>query len=133
MEQIPNYLYSKTNERVLKYLSGQSAHSDISSLLLQSIRPLGDVQIFCPDSVAYRYEVVSTNGIIFGYALGMRILAFRVDERMKDVAIRTGGIACPECGDEWVAVMNDHQGADWPEVDVCFWARKAYVYVREFD
>jgi hypothetical protein len=36
----------------------------------------------------------------------------------------------PECGDEWVAVVRQRSDDDWPQVDVMFWARKAYVHAR---
>jgi hypothetical protein len=60
----------------------------------------------------------------------MSTVAFRLDERMKRRALMTGAIACPECGDEWAAVVHDLPDADWPSVDVRFWARQAYVHAR---
>ena len=32
---------------------------------------------------------------------------------------------------DWVAVVRHRPDADWPAVDVTFWARKAYGYARE--
>ena len=92
--------------------------------------PLGDVQTFCPDSASYRYVIASTKNIVFGFAVGISIVAFRLDKRMKDRALITGAANYPECGDDWVAVIHDREDSDWPAVDVRFWARKAYIYAR---
>jgi hypothetical protein len=130
---IPSHLLNRANERVLAYVKDRSAHSDIADVLLEAVHPLGDVQIFCPDSAVYRYVISSTKNVVFGFVVGMNTVAFRLDERMKGRALLTGGVACPECGDEWVAVMRDVPDSDWPAVDVRFWARKAYVYARELN
>ena len=127
---IPPELIRPVNKRVLAYVQDLSAHSDIAEVLLKAVQPLGDVQVFCPDTAQYRYVVVSTRNVIFGFAVGMSTVAFRLDERMKSRALMTGGLACEECGDDWVAVVHDLRDSDWPAVDVRFWAQKAYVYAR---
>lgn len=86
--------------------------------------------VFCPNPEAYRYVVVSTNGIIFGFAVGMSTIAFRLDARMKLRALTTGARAYPECGEDWVSVLPLGDDADWPAVDLRFWALKAYVHAR---
>lgn len=116
---------------MLAHLADKSAHSDIAEVLTQAVEPLGDVQIFCPDRHGYRYVVASTKGVIFGFAIGMDTIALRLDERMRQRALQTGGVAYPECGDEWVAVCHHRQDADWPAVDVRFWARQAYIRARQ--
>ena len=100
MQEVPSALTLGVNERVLAYLRDLSAHDDIADALRTSVKPLGDVQEFCPDVTAYRYVLVSTLGIVFGFAAGMHIVAFRLDARMRERALATGGIACPECGEE---------------------------------
>ena len=97
---------------------------------MKAVEPLGDVQSFCPDPHEYRYVVVSTKNVVFGFATGMTSVAFRLDERLKQRALITGGVALPECGPEWVDFVV-FPGPDWPKVDLEFWARKAYVFVRE--
>ncbi len=97
---------------------------------MTSVEPLGDVQTFCPDVASYRYVLVSTSGIVFGFAAGMHTIAFRLDQRMRERALATGGITWPECGEDWVAVVHRRPDDDWPKVDVTFWARKAYVHAR---
>lgn len=129
-QSIPTHLAISINERVLAYLKDLSAHSDIVDVLLEAVQPLGDVEMFCPDHARYRYVLASTNRVAFGFAVGMSTVAFRLDERMRNRAVATGGIAYPECGDEWVAVVHEHPDSDWPSVDVRFWARQAYIYAR---
>lgn len=127
----PVQLANRANQRVLAYLADKSAHSDIADVLLDAVHPLGDVQMFCPDHAAYRYVIASTNGIVFGFAAGMSTVAFRLDARMRRRALATGGVACPDCGEEWIAVVHPLPDSDWPAVDVRFWARQAYVHARE--
>ena len=130
MQEVPSNLSRVINTPVLAYLQNLSAHSDITEVLRASVEPLGDVQTFCPDAASYRYVLVSTKGVVFGFAVGLDTIAFRLDSRMRERALATGGIICPECGAEWVAVVHRQPDDDWPKVDVTFWARKAYVYAR---
>src|SRR5688572_6193715 len=128
---LPVALDRAINRPVLAHLENLSAHSDIAEVLVRAVKPLGDVQIFCPDAATYRYILASTQGVVFGFAVGMDTVAFRLDARMKDRALATGAMAYPECGADWAAVVHHVSDSDWPKVDVEFWARKAYVYARE--
>jgi hypothetical protein len=119
------------NAKVLAYLKDKSAHSDIAGVLHDAVRPLGDVQVICPDREGYGSMAVATQGVIFGFAIGMDTIAFRLDDRMRERAMICGGVACSPCGKEWIAVVHHRPDDDWPKVDVRFWARKAYVGVRE--
>ena len=118
-----------TNVEVLKYLGDSSAHSDIREALEGAVEPLGDVQTYCPNISEFKYIVVSTNNIIFGFAQGMNMIAFRLDAIFKSRAIETGGKGLSEVGPDWV-FFNPYRD-DWPAVDLAFWARKAYVIARE--
>ena len=119
------------NVKVLKYLGDSSAHSDIREALEGAVEPLGDVQTYCPNLSEFKYIVVSTNNIIFGFAQGMNMIAFRLDATFKSRAIETGGKGLSEIGPNWV-FFNPYRD-DWPAVDLAFWARKAYVIARETD
>jgi hypothetical protein len=130
MQDVPSALVGPANQRVLACLREQSAHGDLAEVLQAAVAPLGDVQTFCPDPAAFRYVLVSTRGIVFGFAAGMHTIAFRLDARMRERALATGGVACPKYGAEWVAVHHQRPDDDWPRVDLAFWARKAYVYSR---
>ena len=115
------------NRKVFDYIKNLHCHSDIADLLIQAMKPCGDVQIFSPDS--YRYLTASTQGIIFGFATGMDTIAFRLNEKMKAIAIETGGKTFSECGEDWVRFLPFR--ADRPKIDFEFWALKAYVNIRE--
>jgi hypothetical protein len=128
-QSVPAELQTGINRQVLGHLKGSSAHSDVVEALMKAVEPLGDVQTFCPDPREYLYVVVSTRNVVFGFAGGMTSVAFRLDERFKERALKTGGVAYPACGPEWVEFEVFR--CDWPKVDLEFWARKAYVFVRE--
>jgi hypothetical protein len=129
MASLKEALDSGINRQVLDYLEGKSAHSDLAAALQAALKPLGDVQIFCPDWQQYRYVVASTKGVIMALAVGMNTVGFRLDERMKVRGLASGVVPYPECGDEWVSFTLFRD--DWPKVDLEFWARKAYVAARE--
>ena len=118
-----------TNPAVIDYLADSSAHSDIAEALCVSVAPLGDVQTFSPDILQYRYVVVSTQTTIFGFARGMNMIAFRLDQKFRGRALQTGALEIPDLAPNWISFMPFRD--DWPSVDLRFWARKAYVYARE--
>lgn len=122
-------LGNSINRAVLRHIENLSAHSDVAEALTTALKPLGDVQTYCPDPQNYRYVAASTQGIIFAVALGMNTIGFRLDERMKSRALISGAAPFESGGDEWIsfALFRD----DWPKVDLEFWARKAYVAARE--
>jgi len=130
-QSIPVELQTTINRQMLDHVESLSAHSDIAEALSAALKPLGDVQIFCPDWQQYRYVVASTRGIIIALAAGMDTTGFRLDERMKARALASGGVPYPECGDQWVSFTLFRD--DWPKIDIEFWARKAYVAARELE
>ena len=130
MEQkVPDNISNRCNKPVLDFIRDSSAHSDVAEAMMHSVKPLGDVQCYCPDRSQYRYLVVSTRTIIFGFAIGMDTLAFRLNAPFNQRAVATGGILIHELGDEWISFTLFRD--DWPEADLSFWARKAYVHARE--
>ena len=126
---VPTELATRVNRQVLGHVEGLSAHSDVADALTIALKPLGDVQPFCPNPQQYRYVVASTRGVIFALALGMDTTGFRLDERMKTRALASEGAPFPECGNEWVSFTLFRD--DWPKIDLEFWARKAYLAARE--
>ena len=131
MAQLPDKLNSEKNRSVFEYISGQSAHSDIAEALKTAIAPLGAAHTYCPESDNYRYLVAYANETVFSYAVGMKTIAFRLSPDFKRKAIKTGGESLDCIGDEWVSFGLF--GNDWPEVDVRFWARKAYLFALGAD
>jgi hypothetical protein len=126
---VPEALRNAANERVLAHVAGKSAHSDIGEALALAARTLGDVQTFCPNPANYAYLVVSTRHVIFGFATGMRAVALRLSPQFKTRALETGATECADAGPEWVSF--DVFRSDWPQVDLAFWARQAYVFARD--
>lgn len=128
-EAPPNALNTDTNRAVLAHLADKSAHSDVAEVLRTAVKPLGDVQLFCPDWQSYRYVAASTKDVIFTFAIGMNTLAFRLDATMRARALENGASPHAECGPDWVAFTLFQ--SDWPATDTGFWALKAYVSARE--
>lgn len=126
---VPTELQTSINRQVLDHVEGLSAHADVAEALTAALKPLGDVQIFCPDWQQYRYVVASTKGIIIALAVGTNTAAFRLDERMKARALASGAAPYTDCGGPWVSFTLFRN--DWPKVDLEFWARKAYAAARE--
>src|SRR5476649_2939756 len=102
-QRIPRELMTETNRAVFAHIEEKSAHSDIANVLAAAVKPLGDVRLFCPDWEQFRYVAASTKKVIFGFAIGMHTVAFRLDERLKSRALATGATAYPACGSDWVS------------------------------
>jgi hypothetical protein len=131
MEQLPDKINTEKNRSVLEHISGLSAHSDVAEALEIAITPLGAAHTYCPDPDNYRYLVAYANETVFSYAVGMETVAFRLSADFRHKAIKSGGEAVDSIGNEWVAFALFR--SDWPEVDVRFWARKAYLFALGAD
>jgi len=46
-----------------------------------------------------------------------------------ELALAAGGVAFPECGEDWVSFLPDRE--NWPGIDFEYWALKAYDYARQ--
>ena len=126
---VPATLRIPVNEKVLALVNGWYAHADVAEALGQAVAQLGDVQTFCPNPASHRYVLVSTRGVIFGFASGTSNIAFRLDPLFETRAVITGARHMPEVGPEWASFTLFQN--DWPAPDVAFWARKAYAFARE--
>lgn len=130
MKPIPvSVLHHAANAAVLRYLKDLSAHSDVVEALGNAVRPLGAVQLCCPDPASYRYVVACTLQTIFAFAVGQSEVGFRLEPPFEERALATGATAQPVCGPGWVCFTLFRN--DWPAPDLAFWARKAYVSARE--
>jgi hypothetical protein len=128
-QPIPEVLRGATNEAVFEHLRDLSAHSDVTAALEDALAPLGDVQTFCPDPSQYRYVAVASRGVVFSFAAGMNTIGFRLGPEFKARAVATGAADLPQAGPDWVSIALFRD--DWPEPDLRFWARKAYLCARE--
>jgi hypothetical protein len=117
------------NRPALACLAHLTAHSDVVEALTAAVEPLGDVQLHCPDRRSCACVLAVTRNVLFAAAHGMSMVGFRLDQRMRERALASGGARWPECGGDWVSFQLFRD--DWPRVDLEFWARKAYVTARE--
>jgi hypothetical protein len=131
MEQLRDKLNTEENRSVLQHISGLSAHSDVAEALEIAIEPLGAAHTYCPDPDNYRYLVAYANETVFSYAVGMGTVAFRLSPDLKYKAIKSGGEAVDSIDNKWVTFALFR--SNWPEVDVRFWARKAYLFALGAD
>jgi len=83
----PEVLKSAVNEVALEYLRELSARDEVAEALWDAVAPLGDVQSYSPDLFQYRYVAVATCGIIFGFAIGMSHIGFRLSPEFKARAL----------------------------------------------
>jgi hypothetical protein len=125
----PPSLFTDINRPVWEHIAKLSAHPEIVDELLWAVKPLGDVQIYCPDFGQCRYVAASALNIVFAFAIGMHGLCFRLDPKLKSRALASGAEDYPVCGPEWVFFPLFRP--DWPKHDLEFWALKAYVAARE--
>jgi hypothetical protein len=128
MIPMPKELDTELNQDVLNYLSCASAHGDVSEALLEACAPLGDFHHYCPNQQRFLYTVVFTRATIFGFAIGMDTVVFRLDQEFGSRAIATGANKIKEL-DGWASfeLFRD----DRPSVDLKFWALKSYSQVRD--
>ena len=129
LDQCPFDLSLNENRVVYEHLKKFSAHPDLVEYLLRALKVCGDVQVFSPDIGQCRYVTLSTQRIIFGFAIGMNTIAFKLSEKMKVIAFQTGATPSQECGPDWVELPIFR--GDWPRVDLEFWMLKAYLNIRE--
>jgi len=127
--KLPPALTTDLNRRVLATIAETTVHTDLSDLLQSAVKPLDEVQLYCPDLPKYHYVVASTRRVIFGFAIARSTLAFRLDQRTRQRALASGGTAFPACGRDWVTFKPFRD--DQPSIDYRFWAVKAYAYARE--
>ena len=127
--QCPFDLSRNENRVVYEYLKKYSAHPDLVEIFLSELAVCGDVQIFSPDINECRYVALSTQRVVFGFAIGTSTIAFKLSEKMKAIALQTGATSYSECGADWVELPIHRR--DWPQVDLKFWMLKAYLNIRE--
>jgi hypothetical protein len=65
-------LTTDENRKVFEYVKTKATHDDLVEVLIDAVKPLGDVQISCPGAV-----VASTKGIIFVFAMGTGTVVFQ--------------------------------------------------------
>ena len=106
-----------------------SAHNDIVELLVSSAQEFPEVKFYCPDTDNHAYYLAhSADGVIFGAAIGLSALMFRLPKQAISGALVKGGEIINELGENWVS-FNPF----WPEKEnknlsqeMQHWCRLAY-------
>ena len=104
------------NEQIIQFLKQYqpSAHNDIVQLLVESTADIPLSHFYCPDTDNHAYYLVHTaDGVIFGAAIGMSALMYRLPKQSMSAALVKGGEILKEIGEPWVS-FNPF----WPEQDV---------------
>lgn len=103
-----------------------SAHSDVASELVASLKRLGEYEIrYAPRE--YGAAFVTTKNTVFCGAAGMNCTYWRLRPPDVDVALATGAVMAP-LGPDWVAIELFR--GNWPKPDLPFWALRAYDFAR---
>ena len=131
LQPIPASVDNDKNHDILMFLQDKSAHSDLLDVLAEAVAPLGDVQLYCSEPENYGHVVVATRDVVFAVVYGMSRIGFCLDKTFKARALETGGFNASEAGPGWVTFELFR--ANYPAVDLSFWARKAYLIARGAD
>jgi hypothetical protein len=107
----------------------RSAHDEVGTELINAVKPLGDYQVL-GDLKNYRSPYIVTKSVVFSGASGQKTIHFRLRPRDREIALKTGADGS-EVGPDWIQFTLFR--ADWPKVDLQFWARIAYDYARSGD
>jgi hypothetical protein len=109
---------SAQNAEALSFLvqAHPSAHSDLSDELLKSTAGLSGVGSYCPDVQSYAFVLLHTeSNLIFGMALGMNDMVFKLPANQIQQARMDGGEPRQDIGTGWIrfnpfAVPTDMPG-----------------------
>lgn len=116
-----------SNLEVQKFFAPLSAHSDVASELIGSLKRLAEYELVRANQLEYGAFYAITSQIAFCGASGMRDTYWKL--RPSDVAIALASGAEPApIGAYWVKIECFR--ADWPKPDLLHWALRAYDYAR---
>src|SRR5688572_4775669 len=95
VSELERRFFNAQNAETLSFLAKESpsAHSDLTEELVKSAEGLPDLNWFCPDVHSYAYVLVHTEqNAIFGIALGMKGIVFKLPEDQIQSAQMEGGL-----------------------------------------
>lgn len=101
------------NSSMIEFLKKHqpSAHTDMVELLVKSTENLPDVHFYCPDTDNHAYYLAHTqDGIMFGAAIGLSALMYRLPKQAVSGSLVKGGEIFKDVGDSWIS-FNPF----WPE------------------
>ncbi|MCW9012628.1 MAG: hypothetical protein OQL06_02500 [Gammaproteobacteria bacterium] len=138
VREFEGQLSRSENQSIIEFLKlhQPSAHSDIVQLLVKSTEELPDIKFYCPDTDNHAYYLVHTKeGVMFGAAIGLSALMYRLPKQAVSGALVKGGEIIKEIGNEWVS-FNPF----WPEEEnknllqeMQHWCKLAYHHAASFD
>jgi hypothetical protein len=115
-----------SNPEAEAYFERRCARDEVGTRFMESLRPLGEYEVR-GDLRSFRSPYAVTAGTVFGGALDMDRVLYRLSAADRAIALRTGAEASP-LGDDWVVFTLFRSG--WPALDLEHWARAAYRFAR---
>lgn len=123
---VPISLINISNSRVLLYLKGKSAHSDILEPLRKATVGLEGVESYSPKSPSYGYVVFSINRKIFAFVQGMRSVYFLLPESQSELAVQEGATQFSRLGKHWFEFTLFEELKC--ESNLQYWTERSYEY-----
>ncbi len=119
------------NAGVLAFIAREqpSAHDDVATALIDAAKGLPNARRYCPDPPAYAYVALHTAAWrMFGLAIGMSTVAFRLPSDLEQEATTDGGTPLPDPGPGWFAFQPWDVALPKSATDerVRRWCRAAY-------
>ena len=108
------------------FFAARSAHSDVGSELLESVKELGEFEV-CGNLKVCRSPYIVTADIVFCGAADMNATFWRLRPIDQQIAIATGAEQAA-ISPEWVRIILFRP--DWPKPDLKHWALRAYDFAR---
>jgi hypothetical protein len=124
--RIPQLLLGERNRKVLNYLRGKSAHSDIDEVLFLRTRKLPGTELYCDNPKNFGYCFAYANDVIFGFAEGMHGISLRLPTMLAASALKAHAEAVPDAGPEWFFFHS--LGNATPSGSVRDWVYEAHLF-----
>lgn len=116
------------NAEIVRFLheTSPSAHSDVSSEMIQAAQGLRGVHSYSPDPRNYSYEVLHTSdSVIFCVSVGQSALLCRIPPDKMPQGLEPFAKPFPPLGPEWIAVSVFQ-----PEIPLAEWRKSLSKLVK---
>lgn len=90
---------------------------------MDALATVEGVDFYCPEWDRYRYVVAHRDGIVFGFAIGLKLIGLRLPGDASQEARADGGTAVDGLSDAWVGFTLFDPSR--PEPDIETHARRA--------
>lgn len=122
--------HDASDDAVLRYLHGQSAHSDVVERLWLAVRHLPGALLHCPDPARYAWVLAHDAGRVFAFAIGMHGIGVRLPATLVDAARAEGVEPIIELDGWWLLRLFD--GPSLAERSG-YWVAHAHANLRARD